>query len=135
MSAYKPEIIAFFCQWCAYAAADNAGRSRIEFPENLKVVRVMCSGRVDPEFVLTAIKEGADGVLIVGCLDGNCHYKIGNRETSKRIILLHSLLKPFNIESERVRFEGIKADDPEGLLKIIKGFINKVSSLRPLSGI
>ncbi len=132
MGRHHPEIIAFFCQWCAYSAADNAGRARLEIPSGLKVIRVMCSGRVDPEFIMRALKKGADGVLVVGCLDGNCHYKKGNRETAKRILLLHNLLEAFNIEPERVLFEGVKADDPQGLSEIIIRFIKNIVSLGPL---
>lgn len=133
MSSQCPEIIAFFCQWCAYAAADNAGRARLEIPSGLKVIRVMCSGRVDPEIILKAIKKGADGILVAGCLDGNCHYKNGNNETVKRIILLQRLLEDLNIEPERVLFKGVKADDPQGLLEIINGFIEDLALLGPLS--
>jgi F420-non-reducing hydrogenase iron-sulfur subunit len=132
MSNYHPEIIAFLCQWCAYAAADNAGRARLEFPSNLKAIRIMCSGRVAPEFILEAFKKGADGVLIAGCIDGSCHYKKGNQETVKRVMLLQNLLKGFNIETDRILFEGVKADDPQGLSVIINRFIKNVASLGPL---
>ena len=132
MNNHHPEIIAFFCQWCAYAAADNAGRARLEIPSGLKIIRVMCSGRVDPEFIMDAFKKKADGVLVIGCLDGNCHYKRGNRETSKRIILLQNLLDTIGIEPERVLFEEIKADDPHGLSEIITRFFKKITLLGPL---
>ena len=132
-NSYKPEIIAFFCQWCAYTAADNAGRARLELPSGIKVIRVMCSGRIDPDFILNAIRKGSDGVFIVGCLDGNCHYKKGNSETAKRIVLLQSVLKSLSIDPERLLFEGIKADDPQGLSEIMNRFINKIASLGPLS--
>ncbi len=129
----NPEIVAFFCQWCAYAAADNAGRARLNIPSNIKTVRVMCSGRVDPEFILEAFKKGADGVLIAGCIEGSCHYKTGNLQTAKRVMILSTVLKSLNIEPVRLRFEGVKADDPEGLLRIINDFNNTVSLLEPLS--
>lgn len=129
MNNHHPGVIAFFCQWCAYAAADNAGRARLKIPSGIKVIRVMCSGRVDPEFIMEAFKEGAEGVLVIGCLDGRCHYKKGNRETAKRIILLQNLLEKFNIEPERVLFEGVKADDPQGLSEIINRFLKRLPPL------
>jgi F420-non-reducing hydrogenase iron-sulfur subunit len=128
---FEPEIIGFFCRWCADAAADAAGRARIAFAPNLRVVRVMCSGRVAPEFVLQAFAAGADGVLVVGCTDGSCHYKTGNVNALKRTALLKATLAPLGIEPDRVRLAGVGADDPKGLARIVAEMVETVRRLGP----
>ena len=128
---FEPKIISFFCQWCADAAADAAGRSRIALPPNLRVVRVMCSGRVAPEFILQAFAAGADGVLVAGCLDGSCHYKNGNVTTLKRMAVLKTVLTPLGIDSERVRRAGIGADDAKGLARVVSDLVETVRRLGP----
>jgi F420-non-reducing hydrogenase iron-sulfur subunit len=133
MTSFKPVIIGFFCQWCAYAAADAAGRARKALPADLRVVRVMCSGRVDPGFVLQAFAGGADGVLIVGCLAGNCHYITGNNEALKRVALLKAVLDPLGIDAARVHMAGIGAEDPAGLAGIVIQFAEKIRYLGPLA--
>ena len=124
-----PKLIGFFCQWCADAAADAAGRKRIPLPSNLRAVRVMCSGRVAPEFILQAFAAGADGVLVIGCLDGNCHYKKGNVIARKRMALLKTILDPLGIHHDRVRIAGIGADDPAGLVQITLEMVETVTRL------
>ena len=128
---FEPKIVGFFCQWCADAAADAAGRARIALPPNLRVVRVMCSGRVDPEFILRAFAAGADGVLVAGCLDGNCHYKNGNVTALKRMAVLKTVLTPLGIDSERVRRAGIGADDAKGLARVVSDLVETVRRLGP----
>src|SRR5574342_1075236 len=98
--AWEPRIGAFFCNWCTYAAADLAGISRVKYAANMRIVRVLCSGRVDPAFVLEAFRSGADGVLIGGCNPGDCHYKEGNYKTMRRAILLFQMLQDLGIEKE-----------------------------------
>jgi F420-non-reducing hydrogenase iron-sulfur subunit len=102
---FEPKIVAFCCNWCSYAGADLAGTSRIQYSPNIRVIRVMCSGRVNPLFVIRALSIGADGVLVLGCHPGDCHYIEGNYKTMRRIPLLKKMLKQLGIEEERVRLE------------------------------
>ena len=95
---WEPRIVAFFCNWCTYAASDLAGISRVKYAPNMRIVRVMCSGRIDPSFVLEAFHDGADGVLIGGCNPGDCHYKEGNFKTMRRALLLSEMLQDLGIE-------------------------------------
>ena len=111
MTEFEPTVVAFLCNWCSYAGADLAGTSRLKYPSNVRAIRVMCSGRVDPVFVLDAIKEGIDGVLVAGCHFGDCHYQSGNYKTNRKIKLIKKLLIELNIEPERVRFEYISASE------------------------
>ncbi|MDH5781652.1 MAG: hydrogenase iron-sulfur subunit, partial [Dehalococcoidia bacterium] len=97
---FEPKILAFCCNWCAYAGADLAGVSRMQYPPNIRIIRVMCSGRVDPEFVLKAFTLGADGVLVLGCHPGDCHYSSGNYKTMRRVPLTKKLLEQFGVEQE-----------------------------------
>ena len=104
-AAFEPRIVAFFCNWCTYLAADLAGTSRMKYAPNVRVIRLMCSGRVDPQFVLDAFAQGADGVLIGGCHPGDCHYQEGNYEALRRYHLLKRVLRQMGIEEERFRLE------------------------------
>lgn len=133
MSAFEPKIIGFLCQWCAYAGADAAGRGRIAYPSNLRVVRVMCSGRVDPEFVLKAFAAGADGVIVLGCPDGNCHYKSGNLQAMKRIAVLKTLLVSLGIEPLRLHLAWTGADDADGFVRIVIEATGAIRQLGPLT--
>src|SRR5512138_81093 len=108
---WEPRIVAFFCNWCTYTGADLAGTSRMTYAPNARVVRIMCSGRLDPQFVLSAFRQGADGVLIGGCHPGDCHYQEGNYKALRRIRLLQILLKQMGIEKERLRLEWISASE------------------------
>ncbi|MEM2925776.1 MAG: hydrogenase iron-sulfur subunit [Methanocellales archaeon] len=121
-STVKPKILAFACNWCSYAGADLAGISRIQYPANVRIIRVMCSGRVDPLFVLEAFNSGVDGVLISGCHIGDCHYINGNIIAELRYNSLKALLKYIDIEPERLRLEWISAPEGEKFARVIKEF-------------
>jgi F420-non-reducing hydrogenase iron-sulfur subunit len=131
MTNFEPNIIGFLCNWCSYAGADLAGTSRIKYPPNIKSIRVMCSGRVDPVFVLEALKKGADGVLIAGCHPGDCHYQSGNYKTNRRIKLLKKLLKDLGIEPERVRFEYISASEGQKFAETVTDFVAQLKKIGP----
>ncbi|SFR13608.1 hydrogenase iron-sulfur subunit [Desulfoscipio geothermicus] len=131
MENFEPTIIGFLCNWCSYAGADLAGVSRLQYPPNLRVVRVMCSGRVDPTFVFKAFREGADGVLIAGCHPGDCHYTDGNYNTFKRFPLLLKVLEQFGVERERVRLEWISAAEGTVFAGVVKEFTETIRRLGP----
>ncbi|MCS7310816.1 MAG: hydrogenase iron-sulfur subunit, partial [Armatimonadetes bacterium] len=120
---WEPLIVAFFCNWCTYTAADLAGVSRMGYDPNVRVIRVMCSGRVDPQFVLDAFAHGADGVLIGGCHPGDCHYVEGNYKTLRRYHLLKRVLRDLGIEPERLRLEWIAASEGEKVAKTINEMV------------
>lgn len=130
---FEPKILGIFCNWCTYAAADLAGVSRMQYPPTLKIVRVMCSGRIHPEFILWAFKNGADGVLIGGCHPGDCHYIEGNYKNLRRYLLLKKLIKQFGIEEERLRLEWISASEADKLVRVVKEFTEILKKLGPLS--
>ena len=129
---FEPRIVTFFCNWCTYLAADLAGTSRIKYAPNARVIRVMCSGRVDPQFVLEAFARGADGVLIGGCHPGDCHYQEGNYSALRRYQLLKHLLKDMGIEEERFRLEWISASEGDKVRAVINDMVEKVRALGPL---
>ena len=129
---FEPKIVGFLCRWCSYTGADLAGTSRIQYPSNLTAIRVMCSGRVDPVFVVKALKDGADGVLIAGCHPGDCHYSEGNYKTMRRYPTLLDLLEQFGIERERVRLEWISASEGRQFAEVVKDFTEQLKSLGPL---
>lgn len=129
MSEPSPRIIAFFCHWCAYEAADGAGRARIDFPAGVDAVRVMCSGRVAPGHILTALENGADGVLVVGCPLGDCHYKSGNREALKRVALVQETLAAMGIARDRVRVEWAGAGEAERLAAVVNDMSARLKRL------
>jgi F420-non-reducing hydrogenase iron-sulfur subunit len=130
---FEPRIVAFFCNWCTYLAADLAGTSRIKYAPNVRVVRVMCSGRIDPQFVLDAFAKGADGVLIGGCHPGDCHYESGNYKALRRVHLLRPVLRAMGIEDERFRLEWISASEAEPLRIAVNDMVEKVRALGPLN--
>jgi F420-non-reducing hydrogenase iron-sulfur subunit len=130
---FEPKIVAFFCNWCAYLAADLAGTSRIKYAPNAEVVRVMCSGRVDVQFVLKAFAKGADGVLIGGCHPGDCHYQEGNYKALRRYRLMKKLLKQMGIEEERLRLEWISAAEGDRVRVVINEMVEQLKALGPLS--
>jgi F420-non-reducing hydrogenase iron-sulfur subunit len=132
-ATFEPLIVAFFCNWCTYLAADLAGSSRIKYPPNIRVIRVMCSGRVDPQFVLHAFAHGADGVLIGGCHPGDCHYQEGNYKTLRRTRLLRRLLHDMGIEDERFRLEWISAAEGERVREVVRDMVEKIRALGPLN--
>jgi F420-non-reducing hydrogenase iron-sulfur subunit len=131
-SAFEPRIVAFFCNWCTYLAADLAGTSRMKYAPNVRVIRLMCSGRVDPQFVLDAFAQGADGVLIGGCHPGDCHYQEGNYKTLRRYHLLKRVLRQMGIEEERFRLEWISAAEGDRVRSAINDMVEKVRALGPL---
>jgi F420-non-reducing hydrogenase iron-sulfur subunit len=124
--------VAFFCNWCTYLAADLAGTSRIKYLPNAEVVRVMCSGRVDVQFILKAFARGADGVLIGGCHPGDCHYQEGNYKALRRFRLVQRLLKQMGIEEERLRLEWISAAEGDRVRVVINDMVGKLKALGPL---
>ena len=133
MSAdFKPRIIAFCCNWCAYAGADLAGVSRIQYPPNIRVIRVMCSGRIDPTFIPKAFLAGFDGVMILGCHPGDCHYQEGNYKALRRYRWLKRLLEQMGIEEERLRLEWISASEAERFRCVINDMVDHVRALGPL---
>lgn len=131
-AGFEPRIVAFFCNWCTYLAADLAGTSRMKYAPNVRVIRVMCSGRVDPQFVLDAFAHGADGVFIGGCHPGDCHYQEGNYKTLRRFHLLKRVLRQMGIEEERCRLEWISAAEAERVRSSINDMVEKVRALGPL---
>jgi F420-non-reducing hydrogenase iron-sulfur subunit len=128
---FEPKILGFFCNWCTYAGADLAGVSRLQYPPNIRVIRVMCSGTVSPHHVLRAFQKGADGVLIGGCHIGDCHYLRGNYMTIKRISFLQELLKFTGFEPERLHLEWISAAEGPKLAQTVRDFTEKIRKMGP----
>lgn len=128
---FQPRIVAFLCNWCSYAGADLAGISRIQYPPSIRVVRVPCSGRVDPFFILKALQNGADGVLVSGCHPGDCHYLTGNYVARRRFAVLNDLLEMAGIEPGRVSFSWVSAAEGERFAAVVREVTDKVRSLGP----
>lgn len=131
---FEPRIVGFLCNWCSYSGADLAGTSRIKYPPNIDIIRVMCSGRVDPQFVLKAFEQGADGVLICGCHPGDCHYAEGNYKAARRIPLLKKMLTQLGIEEGRLRLEWVSASEGERFAAIADEMTEQVRKLGPYNG-
>ena len=131
MKDFEPNIIGFLCNWCSYAGADLAGTSRMKYPPNIKSIRVMCSGRVDPVFVLEALRKGADGVLVAGCHPGDCHYQSGNYKANRRMKLLKKLLEEMAIDPRRVRFEYISASEGAKFASVATEFVDELKKMGP----
>ncbi len=131
MKDFEPNIIGFLCNWCSYAGADLAGTSRMKYPPNIKSIRVMCSGRVDPVFVLEALRKGADGVLVAGCHPGDCHYQSGNYKANRRMKLLKKLLEDMAIEPGRLRFEYISASEGAKFASVVTEFVDELKKMGP----
>ncbi|MEW6547713.1 MAG: hydrogenase iron-sulfur subunit [Bacillota bacterium] len=132
MSGFEPRIVGIFCNWCSYAGADLAGVSRLKYPANLRIVRVMCSGRVEPTMVLKAFACGADGVLVAGCHPGDCHYQQGNYKTLRRVPLLERTLAQFGIHPSRFRLAWISASEGHKLVQVVSEMVEQVRDLGPL---
>ena len=130
---FEPVVIGFTCNWCSYRAADMAGTSRIKYPPNVRLIRLMCSGRVDPTFVLKALADGADGVLIAGCHPGDCHYIEQNYKTLRRHRLLQRTLAQLGIEPERIRLTWASAAEGAQLAQTMTGFVEEMRALGPLA--
>ena len=128
---FEPNIIGFLCNWCSYAGADLAGTSRMKYPPNIKSIRVMCSGRVDPVFVLEALKKGADGVLVAGCHPGDCHYQSGNYKANRRMKLLKKFLEEMAIYPKRLRFEYISASEGAKFAQVATEFVDELKKIGP----
>jgi F420-non-reducing hydrogenase iron-sulfur subunit len=130
--AWEPRIVGFFCNWCTYTAADLAGVSRMKYASNVRIIRLMCSGRVDPQFILDAFARGADGVLIGGCHPGDCHYVEGNYKMLRRYHLLRRMIQDMGIEPERLRLEWISAAEGDKVKSVINDMVEKLKALGPL---
>ncbi len=133
MAEFEPKIVAFLCRWCAYAGADLAGTSRLKYPPNVVPIRVPCSGRVEPSWVVDALREGADGVLIGGCHPGDCHYVSGNYKARRRVYLLKKILPELGIEPERVRLEWVSASEGKRFAEVVADFVAQLKELGPIS--
>ena len=133
MDDFEPRIVGFCCNWCAYAGADLAGINRFQYPPNLRMIRLMCSGAVAPVYVLEAFQKGADGVFIGGCHPRDCHYLEGNYKTLRRIALLKKLLPQLGIEPERLRLEWVSAAEGQRFAQVVTDFISEIKKLGPSS--
>ncbi|MFO7785904.1 MAG: hydrogenase iron-sulfur subunit [Thermodesulfobacteriota bacterium] len=131
MSDQEPIIVAFVCNWCTFTAADLAGTSRYKYPPNVRLIRMMCSGMVDPKFVLKAFFEGADAVLIGGCHPGDCHYINGNYKARRRVALLKEVLAQYGIEEDRLWLRWIGASEGNVFAETVKEMTEKVKALGP----
>jgi len=131
---FEPRIVGFLCNWCSYAGADLAGVSRIQYPPNLRIIRVMCSGRIDPSMVLGVLAEGADGVLITGCHIGDCHYIDGNLYARRKFGLIRRLVEKAGLEPERVMLEWVSASEGQRFADVVAGFTGMIRGLGPVAG-
>jgi F420-non-reducing hydrogenase iron-sulfur subunit len=130
MTEFEPKIVGFLCNWCSYAGADLAGVSRFQYPPNLRVIRVMCSGRVHPAHVLEAFRDGADGVLVAGCHPPNdCHYISGNLKAQRRVALLKNLMAQLGLGPERLRLEWISAAEGDKFARVIREMVSDLKKL------
>jgi F420-non-reducing hydrogenase iron-sulfur subunit len=130
-AAFEPKIVAFLCNWCSYAGADLAGISRIQYPPSIRVIRVPCSGRVDPFYILKALQNGADGVLVSGCHPGDCHYLTGNYVARRRFAVLNDLLDFAGIDSGRVSFSWVSAAEGERFAEVVRDVTERIRQLGP----
>ncbi len=128
---FEPKIVAFLCNWCSYAGADLAGVSRLQYPPNIRIIRVMCSGRISPMLVLRALKDGADGVLVSGCHPGDCHYLKGNLYTRRNLQLLRSMMEFYGIEADRFQMSWVSASEGGKFADVVKTTVEKVRKLGP----
>jgi len=128
---YEPLIVSFCCNWCSYAGADLAGVSRLQYPPNIRIIRVMCSSMVHPNLVIDALTKGADGVLICGCHPGDCHYEDGNLKTEKRAEAIFLMLEDFGLEEERFRLEWVSASEGPRFAQVAREFTEQIKKLGP----
>lgn len=129
--AFEPLIVSFCCNWCSYAGADLAGVSRLQYPPNIRIIRVMCSGMVHPNLVIDALTKGADGVLMCGCHPGDCHYKEGNLKAEKRAEAIILMLEDFGLEEARFRLEWVSASEGPKFAQVAREFTKKIKELGP----
>jgi len=130
-SAFEPKIIGFVCNWCTYAAADLAGTSRMQYPPNIRIIRLMCSSAVDPVYIMKAVLDGADGVLIGGCHPGDCHYQNGNFKARRRIAILKSVLKSVGIPEERIWLRWISASEGKKFADTVTDMVAQLKEMGP----
>jgi F420-non-reducing hydrogenase iron-sulfur subunit len=130
--SFEPKLVGFLCNWCSYTGADLAGTARMKYPPNLRVIRVMCSGRVDPNFILEALARGADGVLVLGCHPGDCHYSEGNYKCQRRIPLTRKLAEQMGVDPRRIRLEWVSASEGARFTQVVTEFTEQVRALGPL---
>lgn len=131
MKEKEPKILAFLCNWCSYAGADLAGVSRIQYPPNVRVIRVPCSSRINPLFIVKALQQGVDGVLVAGCHPGDCHYISGNYIARRKFAIIKKLLEYIGIEEDRVQFAWISAAEGQRFARVIKEVTERVKNLHP----
>jgi F420-non-reducing hydrogenase iron-sulfur subunit len=129
--AFEPKILGFLCNWCSYAGSDLAGTSRIQYPPTLRVIRIMCTARMDPIFILKAFSEGADGVLVAGCHPGDCHYVAGNYKAERRVNLVHDLLEELGIERDRLMLRWVSASEGERFGNVVEKLTNNIKKIGP----
>ena len=132
VTGFEPKIVGFLCNWCSYAGADKAGGLQKPYPPNVQVIRVMCSGRVEPQFILSAFEKGADGVLVLACHPGDCHYKEGNYRALNRHTIMTTMLEQLGIDNARCRFDYVSAVEGEKFGRIIREMVEEVARLGPL---
>jgi len=130
-SAFEPKILGFLCNWCCYAGADLAGVSRLQYPSNIRVIRVMCSAKVNPTYVMKALLDGVDGVFIGGCHIGDCHYTNGNFYTRRRVMMMNKVLEVIGLEPERLRLEWVSAAEGIRFQEVITDFTRTIKELGP----
>jgi len=128
---WEPEIVGFLCQWCSYAGADLAGSGRIKYPANVRIVKVPCSGRIDPMFIIKALRDGIDGVLVSGCHPGDCHYTCGNMHARRKFTVLHEMLNFIGIDEKRVHFSWVSASEGEKFVEVINKVVNDIREAGP----
>ncbi len=127
----EPKIVAFCCKWCSSAGADLAGTSRMKYPPNIRIIRVMCSGRIEPSYILRALELGADGVIVTGCHLGDCHYIAGNEQAKKRVEMTTELLETMGIDPRRLRLEWISASEGARFASVMTDFVEEIKELGP----
>ncbi|MGB8648266.1 MAG: hydrogenase iron-sulfur subunit [Anaerolineae bacterium] len=130
-TAFEPRIVGFLCNWCSYAGANLAGTSRIQYESNIRIIRVPCSGRVDPLFVAQAFQHGADGVLVLGCHPGDCHYRDGNYYARRRYTLMHGFLDFLGIDQKRIKVDWVSAAEGKRFAQVVTEFTDQVRALGP----
>jgi len=131
VESFEPKMVGFLCNWCSYAGADLAGTSRTAYPSNIRIIRVPCSARVDPLFIVKSFERGADGVLIAGCHPGDCHYAEGNYHTRRRLALVRPFLDFMGIEKERLRLEWVSASEGKRYAGVVSDFTKQLIALGP----
>ena len=131
MADFEPRIVTFCCNWCSYAGADGAGVARLQMPTNFRIIRTMCSARVDPEFILRAFAKGADGVMVLGCHPADCHYIGGNYRARRRVALLRMVLEQYGFDPKRLLLQWVSASEGEKFQTTVVGFVNTIKELGP----